>query len=126
MVNNYHSKTSKYYYIYKQFNSKSNNLSSNYIYKEERQLLKDKQKEEQKFLYIEQQLNKLNWFDAQVFKLYYLDENFTSILGMSHATKISRYSLQKSLNKVRAHFKHKTNIVWCKWDNYYKVWNLSI
>lgn len=103
MLNNYHSNTSPYYYTYKRYNDKTNTLSPNYIYKSNKHIIKSKEEDEIKFKYIEEQLNGLYWYDAQVFKIYFLENH--SLTSMAKATKISKYSLRKSLKKVKEHFK---------------------
>ena len=49
----------------------------------------------------------LNWFDVQIFKIYYL--NGFSLTSMQMATKINRNTLGKSVRIVKNYLKKKLN-----------------
>ena len=49
----------------------------------------------------------LNWFDVQIFKIYYL--NGFSLTTMQMATKINRNTLGKSVRIVKNYLKEKLN-----------------
>jgi hypothetical protein len=125
MINNYHSNTSHYYYTYKKYDTKKNsflpyhknNLSTYYTYqvyldsytkptyqqpfKEEEEKTK-KQQTEKRLKFVDKKLKELKekgeWFDAQVFTIYYLDNH--SLNTLAKATDISRSTLHKSITNV--------------------------
>ena len=100
MLNQYHSKTSRYYYKYKKYyeyhvtgiieavspdNSKDKT--------EQKQLI------EERLDWIEEKLKDIYWFDAEIFRIYYR-EGF-SLNQMQKETKISRATLYKAINNVK-------------------------
>jgi DNA-directed RNA polymerase specialized sigma24 family protein len=106
MINQYHSKTSRYYYKYKKYYKHHvtgivDGITSDNVVK----TIEQKQDEEQKLSWIEEKLKDLYWFDAEVFKLYYR-ENFT-LTEMAKATKISRGTLYKAISNVKDYLKNE-------------------
>ena len=108
MLNQYHSKTSPFYYKYKRYNELMNNMEGLYIYSKD-PLTKEKLKEfeikEEKLKWIEKKLEGLHWFDVSVFKIYF-KEGF-SLNSMSRATKINRSTLGKSIRFVKNYLKNE-------------------
>mgnify|MGYP003147551671 CR=1 FL=1 len=100
MINQYHSKTSRYYYKYYKYyeyhvtgiieSISPDNSQSN---KEEKELI------EKRLDWIENKLKNVFWFDAQVFRIYYREGH--SLNTMAKATKINRNTLFKSINNVK-------------------------
>ena len=58
-----------------------------------------------KVTWIENKLKDIDWFDAQVFKIYYLEKH--SLNTMSKATNINRSTLGKSIRKVKKYLKNE-------------------
>lgn len=58
---------------------------------------------DKKISWIETKLHNVDWFDAQVFKIYYLEKH--SLNSMSKATNINRSTLGKSIRKVKKYLK---------------------
>jgi len=56
---------------------------------------------------IDKQLDKLNWYDRELFKLYYYKSN--TLDSLAAKTKISRNSLFTTIDKVRDILKNKLN-----------------
>jgi len=100
MINQYHSKTSRFYYKYYKYyeyhvtgiieSISPDNSQSN---KEEKELI------EKRLDWIENKLKNVFWFDAQVFRIYYREGH--SLNTMAKATKINRNTLFKSINNVK-------------------------
>ena len=61
--------------------------------------IKDKEQIEERLEWIEDKLKDVYWFDAEVFKVYYLEGH--SLNSMAKATKINRNTLFKSINNVK-------------------------
>lgn len=100
MLNQYHSKTSRYYYKYKKYyeyhvtgiieavspdNTKDNTAEKKLI--------------EERLEWVEEKLKDLYWFDAEIFRIYYR-EGF-SLNQMEKETKISRATLYKAIRNVK-------------------------
>ena len=60
---------------------------------------------ERKLNWIDDKCKNLNWFDVQIFKIYYLN-NF-SLTTMQMATKINRNTLGKSVRIVKNYLKNE-------------------
>ena len=106
LINQYHSKTSPYYYKYKKFNELMNNMDGINIYSKEatsKERIKQLELNEERLQWIEQKLKGLAWFDVEVFKIYYR-EGF-SLNSMSKATKINRSTLGKSIRFIKNYLK---------------------
>ena len=105
MVNQYYSKTSRFYYKYKKYYKHhlvgiKDGVSDNTTQEIER-----KEEIEQKLDFIDEKLKDIYWFDAEIFKIYYRDSH--SLNSLSKATKISRATIYKSINKVKDYLKNE-------------------
>lgn len=117
LINQYHSKTSPYYMKYKRYYSllhkvekkvKENRISDIYIYNRSplnKEELKKLQQREDRLNWIEEKLIGLNWFDVQVFKIYYKEKY--SLNTMARATRINRSTLGKSIRIVKKHLQNE-------------------
>jgi len=100
MINQYHSKTSRYYYKYKKYYEYHTAQTIESLSADKSKSTKKKKEEvEVKLKWIEEKLKDLYWFDAEVFKLYYR-ENF-SLSEMAKATKINKNTLYKAIRNVK-------------------------
>mgnify|MGYP003649401392 CR=1 FL=1 len=104
MINQYNSKTSRYYKKYKKYNSYMVSTLNEGIRKnittEEYDIEKEK-----KLQWIDDKLIKCHWFDAQVFKIYYKEKH--SLNSLSKATKISRATIYKSIKRITKYLKNE-------------------
>ena len=104
MVNQFYSKTSRYYKKYKQYYEYHTAVINESISK----YIPDDQDEkvimEQRLEWVEKELKQLHWFDSEIFKLYY--KNSHSLNSLSRATKINRNTIYHSINKVKKHLKN--------------------
>jgi len=100
MLNQYHSKTSRYYYKYKKYYEYHTTTTIESISADNVDYtIKQKELVEERLDWIEEKLKDLYWFDAQVFKVYYLEEH--SLNSMAKATKINRNTLFKAISNVK-------------------------
>ena len=100
MLNQYHSKTSRYYYKYKKYYEFHTTSTIEGISPDTTEYnIKEKEQVEERLEWIENKLKDLYWFDAEVFKVYYLEGH--SLNSMAKATKINRNTLFKSINNVK-------------------------
>ena len=100
MLNQYHSKTSRYYYKYKKYYEFHTTSTIEGISPDTTEYnIKEKEQVEERLEWIEDKLKDLYWFDAEVFKVYYLEGH--SLNSMAKATKINRNTLFKSINNVK-------------------------
>jgi len=112
MLNQYHSKTSRYYYKYKKYyeyhtTTTIESITSSVDNTE--YTIKDKKEVEERLEWIEDKLKDCYWFDSEVFKVYYLEEH--SLNSMAKATKINRNTLFKAINNVKKYLiKEKENV----------------
>ena len=100
MINQFHSKTSRYYYKYNKYYEYHvtgivEAISPDNIETE----IENKQKVEERLSWIEEKLKDLYWFDAEVFRIYY-KEGF-SLNQMQKETKINRNTLHKAITNVK-------------------------
>ena len=100
MINQFHSKTSRYYYKYNKYYEYHvtgivEAISPDNIETE----IERKQKVEERLSWIEEKLKDLYWFDAEVFRIYY-KEGF-SLNQMQKETKINRNTLHKAITNVK-------------------------
>ena len=102
MINQYHSKTSRYYKKDKIYDSYMVSTLNEGIRKNTTEEKYDIEKEK-KLQFIDNKLQQFHWFDAQIFKLYYSDGH--SLNSLSKATKISRATIYKSIKKVTKYLK---------------------
>jgi len=110
MLNQYHSKTSRYYYKYKKFYEYHTTTTIESISADNVDYtIKEKELVEERLDWIEEKLKDVYWFDAQVFKVYYLEEH--SLNSMAKATKINRNTLFKAISNVKKYLiKEKENV----------------
>ena len=100
MLNQYHSKTSRYYYKYNKYYEYHTTTTIESISADNVDYtIKEKELVEERLDWIEKKLKDLYWFDAQVFKVYYLEEH--SLNSMAKATKINRNTLFKAISNVK-------------------------
>ena len=100
MLNQYHSKTSRYYYKYKKYYEYHTTTTIESISADNVDYtIKQKELVEERLDWIEEKLKDLYWFDAQVFKVYYLEQH--SLNSMAKATKINRNTLFKAISNVK-------------------------
>ena len=106
MLNQYHSKTSRYYYKYKKFYEYHTTTTIESISADNIDYtIKEKELVEERLDWIEEKLKDLYWFDAQVFKVYYLEEH--SLNSMAKATGINRNTIYKSVTNVKKYLKNE-------------------
>ena len=100
MVNQFHSKTSRYYYKYNKYYEyhvtgiveaiSPDNIET---------VIENKEKIEEQLSWIEDKLQDLYWFDAEVFRIYYRED--FSLNEMQKETKINRNTLYKAITNVK-------------------------
>jgi len=110
MLNQYHSKTSRYYYKYNKYYEYHTTTTIESITADNTEYtIKDKKEVEERLEWIEDKLKDCYWFDSQVFKVYYLEEH--SLNSMAKATSINRNTLFKAINNVKKYLiKEKENV----------------
>ena len=100
MLNQYHSKTSRYYYKYDKYYEYHTTTTIESLTQDNTEYnIKDKEIVEQRLEWIEEKLQDLYWFDAVCFRIYYREEH--SLNTMSKATKISRATIYKAITNVK-------------------------
>ena len=100
MLNQYHSKTSRYYYKYNKYYEYHTTTTIESITADNTEYnIKDKEEVEQKLDWIEDKLKDLYWFDAELFRIYYRESH--SLNSLSKATRISRATIYKAINNVK-------------------------
>ena len=100
MINQYHSKTSRYYYKYNKYYEYHTTTTIESITADNTEYnIKDKEEVEQKLDWIEDKLKDLYWFDAELFRIYYRESH--SLNSLSKATRISRATIYKAINNVK-------------------------
>lgn len=108
MINQYHSKTSRYYYKYKKYYEYHTTTTIECLSADNTQYnIKEKQEVEERLEWIEEKLKDLYWFDAEVFKIYYR-EGF-SLNQMQKETKINRNTLHKAITNVKNYLLNEKN-----------------
>ena len=100
MVNQFHSTTSRYYYKYNKYYEyhvtgiveaiSPDNIET---------VIENKEKIEEQLSWIEDKLQDLYWFDAEVFRIYYRED--FSLNEMQKETKINRNTLYKAITNVK-------------------------
>ena len=100
MLNQHHSKTSRYHYKYRKYYDIHTTTTIECISPDNtKDKTKDKELVEERLKWIEDKLKDLYWFDAEVFRIYY-KENF-SLSEMAKATKINKNTLYKAIRNVK-------------------------
>ena len=108
MINQYHSKTSRYYYKYKKYYEYHTTTTIECLSADNTQYtIKDKELVEERLEWIEETLKNLYCFDAEVFKIYYR-EGF-SLNKMQKETKINRNTLHKAITNVKKYLLNEKN-----------------
>jgi hypothetical protein len=106
MVNQYHSKTSRYYYKYKKYYEYHTTTTIESITADNIDYtIKEKEQIEERLEWIDTKLKDLYWFDSQVFKVYFLENH--SLNTMAKATKINRNTLFKAISNVKNYLKNE-------------------
>ena len=112
MINQYHSNSSPYYTKYKKYYSLIHgSYNTSLLWTEhwlnnltETNEIKEKEKIEQLLIDAENKLGKLNWFDAEIFKIYYLLKH--TIRSLSKETGISKTTIYKSITNIKKQLKN--------------------
>ena len=100
MLNQYHSKTSRYYYKYKKYYEYHTTTTIESITADNVDYtIKEKEIVEERLEWIDDKLKDVYWFDAQVFKVYFLEDH--SLNSMAKATGINRNTLFKAISNVK-------------------------
>ena len=100
MINQYQSKTSRYHYKYRKYYEYHVTTTIESLTPDtSKDNTKNKEQVEEKLAWIEEKLKDLNWFDAEVFRIYY-KEGF-SLSEMSKVTKINKNTLYKAIKNVK-------------------------
>ena len=100
MINQFNSKTSRYYYKYKKFYEYHVTRTIECISPDtSKDNTKHKNEVEERLAWIEEKLKDIYWFDAEVFRIYYR-EGF-SLSEMQKATKINKNTLYKAIKNVK-------------------------
>tara|TARA_R110002051_G_scaffold177777_2_gene247626 strand:+ start:13777 stop:14280 length:504 start_codon:yes stop_codon:yes gene_type:complete len=104
MVNQYYSKTSRYYYLYKRYykhhpQQLNEGITQDHYDSEEYKI------KEERLEWIDHKLKKCRWFDVELFKLYYKGNH--SLNSLSKATKINRNTIYHSINEVKKYLKNE-------------------
>ena len=100
MLNQFHSKTSRYYYKYRKYYEFHTTTTIEAITADNTEYtIKDKELVEERLDWVEDKLKDCYWFDAECFKIYYKEQH--SLNSMSRATKINRNTLFKAINNVK-------------------------
>ena len=108
MINQYHSKTSRYYYKYNKYYEYHTTTTIESISADNADYtIKDKELIEERLEWVEDKLKDCYWFDAQVFNIYYMENH--SLNSFSKATGINRNTLFKSINNVKTYLKNEKN-----------------
>ena len=108
MLNQYHSKTSRYYYKYNKYYEYHTTTTIESITADNTEYeIKDKELIEERLEWVEDKLKDCYWFDSQVFKIYYMENH--SLNSFAKATGINRNTLFKSINNVKTYLKNEKN-----------------
>ena len=106
MLNQYHSKTSRYYYKYrKYYEIHVSGIIESISPDNQESQTEQKQLTEERLEWIHERLKECHWFDAEVFKLYYLSEKNFSLNKLQAETRINRNTLFKAINNVKKYLK---------------------
>tara|TARA_A100001201_G_scaffold1851_3_gene4732 strand:- start:4622 stop:5128 length:507 start_codon:yes stop_codon:yes gene_type:complete len=106
MLNQYHSKTSRYYYKYNKYYEFHTTTTIESITADNTSYtIKDKKEVEERLEWIEEKLKDLYWFDAELFRIYYRDSH--SLNSLAKATRISRATIYKAIKNVKNYLKNE-------------------
>ena len=106
MLNQYHSKTSRYYYKYRKYYEYHVSgiieiISPDITLKH----TEEKKEVEEQLQWVEEKLKDLYWIDAELFRIYYRDSH--SLNSLAKATRISRATIYKAINNVKNYLKNE-------------------
>ena len=108
MVNQYHSKTSRYYYKYNKYYEYHTTTTIESLTADSVDYtIKDKELVEERLEWIEEKLKDCYWFDAEVFKIYYLHPENHSLNSLAKATGINRNTLFKAISNIKKYLKNE-------------------
>ena len=100
MLNQHHSKTSRYHYKYRKYYEHHVTTTIECISPDNtKDNTKDKNIIEERLEWIEEKLKDLYWFDAECFRIYYRDS--FSLSEMAKATRINKNTLYKAIRNVK-------------------------
>ena len=100
MLNQHHSKTSRYHYKYRKYYDYHITTTIECISPDNsKDKTKEKEEVEERLEWIEDKLKDVYWFDAEIFRIYY-KEGF-SLSQMEKETKISKNTLYKAIRNVK-------------------------
>ena len=106
MLNQYHSKTSRYYYKYNKYYEYHTTTTIESITADNTTYtIKDKKEVEERLEWIEEKLKDLYLFDAELFRIYYRDSH--SLNSLAKATRISRATIYKAIKNVKNYLKNE-------------------
>ena len=106
MINQYHSKTSRYYYKYNKYYEFHTTTTIESITADNTEYeIKDKELIEERLSWVEDKLKDCYWFDSQVFNIYYMENH--SLNSMAKATGINRNTLFKAISNVKKYLKNE-------------------
>lgn len=100
MLNQYHSKTSRYHYKYRRYyeyhvSGVVDAITADNI----DETTEEKKEVERKLEWVEEKLKDLYWFDAECFRIYYREGY--SLSEMARETKINKNTLYKAIKNVK-------------------------
>jgi len=99
MLNSWRSTTSEFYRLYRRPSSEIEEYSVPAEEEEDTEWIGETAKK------IQQELDKLHWYDAELFKVF-VEENHT-MSSLSRVTGIPRTSISLTINRIRKHIKNK-------------------
>jgi len=105
MINQFRSETSRYYKKYNLYHKYNVAMLKDEITRSLNNEIQQKKIVEERLNWIEKKLKNLNWFDTQIFKLYY--EQSHTLDSLSKATKINRNTIYHSIKKVKKYLKNE-------------------
>ena len=105
---------SAYYYKYKKFYTNINSFYTTditYGCTKLNNIAEEKERNipQEKLELIDQQLEKMHWYDKKIFELYYIEDGGTTLDQLAKYTRISRNSLFTTIDKVREIIKKELN-----------------
>tara|TARA_R100000655_G_scaffold13534_1_gene30628 strand:- start:1142 stop:1666 length:525 start_codon:yes stop_codon:yes gene_type:complete len=106
MLNQHHSKTSRYHYKYRKYYEIHTTTTIECISPDNtKDKTKDKKLVEERLKWIEDKLKDVYWFDAEIFRIYYkgVDKNGKSfsLSQMAKETRINKNTLYKAIRNVK-------------------------
>ena len=106
MINQFHSKTSRYYNKYNKYYEYHTTTTIESISADNVDYtIKDKELIEERLEWVEEKLKDCYWFDSQVFNIYYMENH--SLNSMAKATGINRNTLFKAISNVKTYLKNE-------------------